>query len=95
MRLELSRRAQADLDDIRDYSVDQFGVERAILYLDTIEQGFRLLVDYPQIGRQRSEFGPSLRSYSVGEHRIMYEPQPDVIHVIRLLHKAMDVEQWV
>lgn len=30
MRLELSRRAESDLADIRDYSVEQFGVERAL-----------------------------------------------------------------
>ena len=37
MRLELSRRAESDLADIRDYSVEQFGVERAILYVDEIQ----------------------------------------------------------
>jgi len=38
MRLELSRRAQADLDDIRDDSVARFGAIRAIDYIDTIER---------------------------------------------------------
>ena len=50
MRLELSRTDQADLDDIRDYSVEQFGLARAILCLDAVEQAFRRLVDHPQIG---------------------------------------------
>ena len=52
MPLELSRKAQADLDDIRDTSVEQFGVERAILYLDAIEQAFRRLLDHSRIGSQ-------------------------------------------
>lgn len=50
MRLELSRRAQADLDDIRDYSVERFGVVRAIAYLDEIEDAFRLLLRFPEMG---------------------------------------------
>ena len=66
MRHELSRRAQADLDDIRDYSVEQFGVERAILYLDEIEQAFRRLIDHPQIGSGRADLGKALLSYPAG-----------------------------
>ena len=94
MRLELSRRAQADLDDIRDYSVEQFGVARAILYLDAIEQAFRRLVDHPQIGSSRYPFAAEVLSYPVREHRIFYEARPTEVHIVRLLHKAMDVERW-
>ena len=68
MPLELSRKAQADIDDIRDTSVEQFGVERAILYLDAIEKMFRRLLDHPQIGSQRDDIGESVLSYPVGEH---------------------------
>lgn len=95
MPLELSRRAQADLDDIRDYSSDQFGVERAILYLDAIEQAFRRLLDHPRIGSQHPDIGETVLSYPVGEHRIFYAVRPGHVHVIRVLHKAMDVERWV
>lgn len=93
MRLELSRRAQADLDDIRDFSVEQFGIERSILYLDAIEQAFRRLLDHPRIGSERADIGEAVLSYPIGEHRIYYEVRRDHIHVLRLLHKAMDVER--
>ena len=93
MPLELSRKAQADLDDIRDTSVEQFGVERAILYLDAIEQVFRRLLDYPRIGSRRADVGEAVLSYPVGEHRIFYEARPGQVHVIHILHQAMDVER--
>ena len=92
MPLELSRKAQADLDDIRDYSVEQFGVERAILYLDAIEQAFRRVLEHPRIGSRRADIRKAVLSYPVGEHRIFYEVRTDQIHVIRLLHKATDVD---
>jgi toxin ParE1/3/4 len=95
MRLELSRSAQADLDDIREYSLEQFGAERAILYLDAIEQAFRRLLDHPRIGSQRADIRVAVLSYPVGEHRIFYEARSHHVHVIRVLHKAMDVERWV
>lgn len=50
MRLELSRRAQADLADIRDYSLAEFGVTQAIAYLDSIESALRRILDFPDIG---------------------------------------------
>ena len=93
MPLELSRKAQADLDDIRDTSVEQFGVERAILYLDAIEQVFRRLLDHSRIGSLRDDIGEAVLSYPVGEHRIFYLLLPDRISVVRVLHKAMDVDR--
>ena len=91
MPLELSRKAQADLDHIRDTSVEQFGVERAILYLDAIEQAFRRLLDHSRIGSQRADIGAAALSYPVGEHRIFYDVLEDQVIVQRILHKAMDV----
>lgn len=37
MRLKLSRRAENDLADIRNYSVEQVGVDCAIAYLGWVE----------------------------------------------------------
>ena len=72
MRLKLSRGAQIDLDDICDLGVEQFGTERAAAYLDGIEQVFRRILDYPEIGEARPELGRRLRSYPAGEHRAFY-----------------------
>ena len=93
MLLELSRRAQADLDDIRDFSVEQFGVDRAILYLDAIEQAFRRLIEYPDIGPVHPTVRPPTRSLGCQQHRIFYQVEGGTILVVRILHKAMDVER--
>ena len=95
MRLEQSRRAQADLEDIRDFSAERFGVARAIRYLDAVEDAFRRLLDHPEIGMRRPDLGEAVRSYPAGEHRIYYRALPDRVVVLRVLHKAMDVERWL
>ena len=95
MRLELSRKAQADLDDIRDYSVEQFGRMRAAAYLDAIEQTFRRIIDHPEIGTMRSDLGGRLRSLPCGSHRVYYDLLDEVAVVRRVLHKAMDVERYL
>ena len=89
MRLELSRRPQADLDDIRDYGAERFGPEQAIVYLDGVEQVFRRVLASPEIGPPFGDRGT--RSYPVGEHRVYYEQEGGQIVVLRVLHKRMDV----
>lgn len=71
VRLELSRKAQADLDDIRDYSVGQFGPLRTIEYIDAIERTFRRILAYPDIGAAHAGLS-GVRSLPSGEHRPMY-----------------------
>jgi len=93
MRLELSRRAKADLDDIRDYSVAEFGVERAVAYLDAVESAFRRIVEFPDIGAVHPAVRPPTRSLGCQQHRIFYEFEGDRILIVRILHKAMDVER--
>ncbi len=93
MRLRLSRRAQADLDDIRDYSVERFGLTRAIAYLDGVEQAFRLILRHPEIGSLNSDLGEAVRSTPSGEHRVFYTSEADDILILRILHKHMDVSR--
>lgn len=93
MRLELSRRAQSDLDDIRDYGVAEFGVERAVAYLDAVESAFRRILDFPEMGAVHPTVRPLTRSLGCRQHRIFYEATGETILIIRILHKAMDVER--
>lgn len=93
MRLELSRKAQADLDDIRDYSVEQFGPRRALAYLDAVEHAFRRILSFPEIGVIRADVRERLRSLPVGEHRIFYVSEAGRVLIVRILHKRMDVER--
>jgi toxin ParE1/3/4 len=93
MRLELSRQAQSDLDDIRDYSVERFGPDRAATYLDAVEQAFRRILDQPEIGEARPGLGSRLRSLPCGSHRVYYDVRDDRAVVRRILHKSMDVER--
>jgi toxin ParE1/3/4 len=93
MRLELSRRAQADLDDIADYSVAHFGAARAILYVDAIEAAFRRLLSHPEIGAPAPDMMPNLRSVPVGEHRVFYLVDVETVLIVRVLHQSMDVRR--
>ena len=92
MRLELSRRAQADLDAIRDFSFEQFGAVRAIAYLDAIEEAFRRVLHFPEIGAAYPGVEPGIRSLGCQRHRIFYSVEGEAVTIVRILHGAMDVE---
>ena len=93
MRLELSRKAQADLDAIRDFSLEQFGAARAVAYLDAIEQAFRRILSFPEIGALHPELEPAVRSLGCQRHRVFYRVEGEVVVVVRVLHAAMDARQ--
>ncbi len=60
-------------------------------WLDTIEQKCRLLASMPEMGRLRPELAADLRSWAVGEYVIFYQPAPDGIMVVRVLHGSRDL----
>lgn len=95
MRLELSRKAQSDLDDIRDFSVLHFGVDRAIAYLDAFEATFRRILNFPQIGAPHFALTPATRAIGCQRHCIYYELSGDTVVIVRILHQAMDVARWI
>jgi toxin ParE1/3/4 len=95
MRLELSRKAQADLDDIRNYSIAQYELKRAIDYLDAVERSFRRLMDFPEIGAAHPGLRPGIRSLGCQRHRIFYVIEERGVLILRILHQAADVERQV
>lgn len=71
----------------------EFGVLRAVAYLDAVESAFRRIVDFPDIGLVHPAVRPVCRSLNCQQHRIFYEVGSDTILVMRILHKATDVER--
>ena len=46
----------------------------------------------PEMGRKRPELGHELRSFVIKNYVIFYDPIPDGIFVVRVLHGARDIE---
>ena len=93
MKVRLREGARRDLREILNYSVAQHGEAVAESYLREIDEAFARLADYPKIGIARPDLGENLRCLRVREHLMFYEVSPDRVSVLRVLHKAMDVER--
>ena len=91
-RLLLSRRAEADLEDIWIYSFDSWGEAQAYRYLDEFADGLRRCATKPERGKDRSDVRCDCRSLPVRKHVIFYTFTDDEVLIQRILHSNMDPE---
>jgi toxin ParE1/3/4 len=89
-RLILSVEAEADLDQIFTYGIEQWGVELADAYRQRLDRAFSGLLERPGKGPPFDSALPGVHSVKAGEHRIFYTASDDAVRVARILHHAMD-----
>ena len=90
MRLVLSRRAAADLEEIGDY-IAQDNPLRATTFVEELASHCERLTRYPDIGTARPELGEGLRVMPHGRYLIFYRPRDGALRIERILHSARDV----
>ncbi|BBX18754.1 plasmid stabilization protein ParE [Mycolicibacterium duvalii] len=92
-RYVLSPAARADLDEIWDFTRDLWGDDQAENSVRETERAILRVVGNPMIGRACDEVWPGYRRHAVGSHTLYYRVIGDVIDVVRILHKRMDVDR--
>jgi toxin ParE1/3/4 len=103
--VRLGATAQEDYQDILKWTVDQFGLDQARTYADTLTVALEDLCAGPDIlgVKARDEIGPNLYTLHVarkgrkGRHFVMFQVGPkskeNVIDVLRILHDSMDLQR--
>jgi toxin ParE1/3/4 len=92
MRLTLSPRAHADLDEIWDYSAEKWNAERADSYISEIWKTVELIADEPGLGRSCDEIREGYFKFPSGSHLIFYKKTNENIEIVRVLHQWMDID---
>lgn len=92
---ELSQEADNDLDEIFDYTAEQFGIEQAIKYLSGFDVMFENLCSNPNLGRKRNEIRKGLRSISHISHMVFYRILEDRLRIVRILHASKDIIKFL
>ena len=91
-RFRLAARAAADLDEIW-FTIALDNVDAADRIIDSLYAAAERLALQPRMGRKRNELAAELRSFvTKTPYLIYYEPAPDGIFIVRILHHARDVE---
>jgi toxin ParE1/3/4 len=88
-KFRFSRRAEADLLSIADYTLREWGKTQAARYIDELEVCCEKLADNPALGRACDEFRPGLHRHEHGKHVLFYREERGGILVSRILHQRM------
>jgi toxin ParE1/3/4 len=82
----LARRARAELIEIFEYGLDQFGERQARGYAAELEHVFQLLADTPEMGRPAEIIRPGVRRHEHQSHVILYEIIQSGVRILAVVH---------
>lgn len=86
--------AVADLDDIWDYTAEQWGLEQAEHYIDSIRDACIGLARGERQGRA-VDIRDGYVKYAIKRHLVFFRVSETGISVIRVLHQRMDIDQYL
>lgn len=89
----LSPRAQQDIDDIWEYTVEHWNVRQAEIYLRQIQRAIETVATEPKIARSCDDIRPGYWKYPAGQHVLFFRVTDKGINVVRVLHSRMDFER--
>ena len=88
--IQISRHAEADLLEIGSYTLQTWGVDQAILYIDQLEACCQRLANNPASGRSCDDVRRGLRRMEPSKHVIFYRQQEGgEVLISRILHQRM------
>jgi toxin ParE1/3/4 len=90
-RLDIKAAARAELTQIYEYSVAEFGWQVAETYMSGLRGAFDRLLEFPLIGPVYPDVNPEVRFLLYRSHRIFYRIEGDLVLIVRVLHKHRDV----
>ncbi|GJL66095.1 MAG: toxin ParE1 [Nitrospirales bacterium] len=93
-RYELSPEADSDLEELFDYTDQEFGLEQAVEYVSGFDIVFDQLIKNPELGKMRKDIRKGLRSLVHKKHVIFYRILNDRIRIVRILHGSRDVYKF-
>ena len=87
----MTEAAEANLSEIWVWLATEASEDIAKRFVTTIEAAFEPVRYFPLAAPARDQLAPGLRVTFHGAYAIYYQPQPEAIVIIRVLHGARDV----
>ena len=89
-RFQLRPQAENDLEQIYDYSLQEFGDERAEQYIKDLDTTFQKLANNPSLAKNYAFVRADLLAYRVVSHVVFFNLTDSGITIVRVLHKSLD-----
>ena len=94
MRVDVSHRARSDILDIHSY-IAGHSPAAADRMLVRFSQRFDELREFPLLGRDRGELGPSLRGLLIEGYIAFYIVEAERIVIVRVIDGRRDIEREI
>lgn len=92
-KVVLRQKAIDDLNDIWDYTFEQWSEKQADKYYSSLKFACKEIGENPDLGREYTEIKRNLLGLKSGKHIIFYHMiSEEEIEVIRILHERMDLK---
>lgn len=89
----LSELAEGDLADIW-VTIAISSIDNADRFIEALRALAQQLAEQPFMGRERPEFGKTVRTFSHGQYLIIYRPSATGIGIARFIHGARDLRKF-
>ena len=89
----LSPRAQADLENIWDYTEERWGQSQAESYVRSIQAAIAAVTEDPRRGQKCDDIRKGYLGYSVERQVLFFRQIPEGIDVVRILHQSMNFDR--
>ena len=93
LRLALTQSALASINEIEQYSIENWGKKVAARYIDDLEAGLIRIQEQPDLLRPQPDFHPDLRFYRVNKHQLVCDLQKTSIIVLAVIHASQDIPE--
>ncbi len=87
---QLRPKAVQDLENIYNYSVQEFSFERAEKYIIDLDSSFYKLAGDPSLGRNYNHIRSGVLAFNVVSHIVFFRLSKSGIIILRVLHNSMD-----
>ncbi len=90
-QFRLTEPAIQDIEEIADYIAKQGGLEQSERFLSKLEAKFAKIIQFPNLGRQRDEILPGLRSLTIDDYLILYMLIEQDVEIFRVISGYRDI----
>jgi toxin ParE1/3/4 len=91
--IEFTPKAQRDIEEIWDYSLERFGFEKAEAYLRELQRAVKAVAEDPRRGLACDTIRSGYRKFPVGSHIVFFRGSENRFVIVRILHRRMDFER--
>jgi toxin ParE1/3/4 len=90
-QFRLTEPAIQDIEQIADYIARQSGLDQADRFLNKLDAKFVKIAQFPNLGRQRDEILPGLRSLPMDNYLILYMVMGQDVEIFRVVSGYRDL----